>query len=415
MSRLSLFARRFSQESGIIRVMEDLGRAPEADARALMLGGGHPAHIPRVLGLFRRTLQEILDDPVRFAHLVGDYGSPQGDADFIQALAQLLRRECGWQVEADNIVLTAGSQGGFFLLFNLLAGDFPDGRRRRILLPGVPEYIGYSDIGISGELFHSLPSRVEELGPHEFKYHIDFDALSITADTSAICISRPTNPTGNVLTDEELQHLHALAREHDIPLVIDSAYGAPFPHILYTSINPIWDEHIIYCMSLSKLGLPGVRTGIIVAAREIVQALTRMNTVLNLANGNLGPALVRGLLDDGELLRLGREVIGPHYRAKADAAVAYIHERLAGIRYSLHRPEGALFLWLRLPGLSIDCEALYQRLKAKGVLVLPGHYFFPGLETEWSHRHECLRLSYATDEDTMRRAVDIIAEVLRGL
>ena len=44
-----------------------------------------------------------------------------------------------------------------------------------------------------------------------------------------ICVSRPTNPTGNVITDEELMKLDLLAQQRDIPLVIDNAYGVPFP------------------------------------------------------------------------------------------------------------------------------------------------------------------------------------------
>lgn len=413
---LSSFARRFTRDSGIIRVMEDLGWGLETDTDLLMLGGGNPAHIPEVQDIFRRSLQRLLDDPARFGRLIGDYGQPQGDREFIEALADFLRAHCGWSVTADNIVLSHGSQGGFFLLFNLLAGDFADGSRRRILLPAVPEYIGYSDIGISDDLFYSFPASIEKLGSHEFKYHIDVDALEIRADTAALCVSRPTNPSGNVLPDETMQKLHGLARRHGIPLIIDSAYGAPFPHILYTPITPIWDEHVICCMSLSKLGLPGVRTGIIVASRAIAQALTRINTVIHLANGNFGPALVRDLLDNGELLRLGQECIGPYYRARADAAVACIHRAFAGLDYYLHRPEGAFFLWLWLPGLPMDSEALYQAIRDRGVLVLPGQHFFPGLERDWPHQRQCLRLSYATvDSATLETAVQRIAEVLRGL
>lgn len=48
-----------------------------------------------------------------------------------------------------------------------------------------------------------------------------------------ICVSRPTNPTGNVITDEELLKLDALANQHGIPLVIDNAYGVPFPGIIF--------------------------------------------------------------------------------------------------------------------------------------------------------------------------------------
>ena len=412
---LSSFARRFAEDSGIIQVMEDLGKGLAAGGEVLLLGGGNPAHIPELQAIFRKSLQGLLDEPSRFARLIGDYGPPQGDANFIAALARLLHDEYGWPITPDNIVLSNGSQGGFFLLFNLLAGEFANGEKRRVLLPGTPEYIGYGDAGLGDNWLYAFPSCIRKLGYHEFKYHIDFDALKVASDTGAICVSRPTNPTGNVLTDQEIYRLYELACAHGVPLIIDNAYGVPFPHILYTSVTPIWDEHIIYCMSLSKLGLPGARTGIIIAARHIIHSLTRMNTNLHLAHGNFGPMLVQSLLPEGEILRLSRECIGPYYESRARQAVAAVHEAFSGLDYYLHRPEGAFFLWLWLPDLPISSEMLYQRLKARGVLAVSGHHFFPGLTEEWPHRQECLRLSYAVDPEILQRAVQIIADELRGL
>ncbi|ULQ61231.1 aminotransferase class I/II-fold pyridoxal phosphate-dependent enzyme [Brucepastera parasyntrophica] len=73
-----------------------------------------------------------------------------------------------------------------------------------------------------------------------------------------MCVSRPTNPTGNVLTDAEIRELSALAGKYDIPLLIDNAYGMPFPNIIFPETSPgntfapYWDRHIILSMSLSK-------------------------------------------------------------------------------------------------------------------------------------------------------------------
>ena len=72
-------------------------------------------------------------------------------------------REYGWPITADNILLTAGSQAGFFMLFNLLAGDYPDGSRKKILLPMMPEYIGYMDVGLNETFFVSQIPDIEEL------------------------------------------------------------------------------------------------------------------------------------------------------------------------------------------------------------------------------------------------------------
>lgn len=73
-------------------------------------------------------------------------------------MARLLNEKLGWPVGPEHIALTNGSQSAFFMLFNMFAGDFEDGVRRRILLPMTPEYIGYADAGLS-EDFLWLPNQ----------------------------------------------------------------------------------------------------------------------------------------------------------------------------------------------------------------------------------------------------------------
>jgi valine--pyruvate aminotransferase len=53
---------------------------------------------------------------------------------------------------------------------------------------------------------------------------------------------------------------------------------------------------------------------------------------------------------------------------------------------------------------------LYQRLKERGVLVVPGHNFFPGMDASWQHQQECIRVSYAQDGNTVKQGIEIIAE-----
>lgn len=66
--------------------------------------------------------------------------------------------------------------------------------------------------------------------------------MQVTDETGMICVSRPTNPTGNVITDDELIKLDALANQHGIPLVIDNAYGVPFPRIIFSDAGPLWNR-----------------------------------------------------------------------------------------------------------------------------------------------------------------------------
>ncbi len=413
--QFSRFASRFSSESGIVQLMEDLGAAMSGQQQVLMLGGGNPAHIPAVLQFLQERMERIVHDPAEFAHIVGNYDPPQGESRFIGALAELLRTECSWDVGPQNIALTAGSQAGFFCLFNMFAGEFADGTRKRILLPMAPEYIGYADVGLSDDLFVSCRPEIEYLDNHLFKYHVDFNHIQINDDIGAMCVSRPTNPTGNVLQDSEVEQLLKLARGKNIPLIIDNAYGLPFPGIIFTAARPLWDRDVIVCMSLSKLGMPGARTGIIIAHEEVIRAITNINAVINLALGSFGPALALDLIHSGEILRISRNVIRPYYQQRMERAVELLHRYLAGVEYHLHKPEGAIFLWLWLPDLPVTSEELYQRLKRKGVLVISGHHFFPGLNENWPHKHQCIRLTYSMPEHVVEAGIRIIADEIKSL
>ena len=86
-----------------------------------------------------------------------------------------------------------------------------------------------------------------------------------------------------------------------------------------------------------------------------------------------------------------------------------IRRYLSPERCLIHKPEGAIFLWLWFKDLPITTEVLYQRLKKRGVLMVPGIYFFPGLEQEWPHTHQCMRMNYVPDSDKIERGVKILA------
>lgn len=410
---LSKFGTKFTRQAGILQLMDDLGSALSGDEEMLMLGGGNPAHIPEMEQELVTRMDRMLEFAGEFERLIGDYDAPQGQQDFIAALAGLLREQYGWDIGPENIALTNGSQTAFFYLFNMFAGDFADGTHKKILLPLAPEYIGYVDVGLTDDFFTASRPAIEFLADDIFKYRVNFDAVSVTEEIGAICVSRPTNPTSNVLTEAELERLSALARENGIPFIIDNAYGTPFPNIIFTEADPIWDDHIILCMSLSKLGLPGGRTGIVIANEEVVSAVAGMNAIVSLAPGSFGAVMALELVRSGDIIDLSRDVIQPYYQRKSEQTLAWTREAMAGLDYYVHKPEGTFFFWLWFAGLPITCQELYERLKQRRVIIVPGHYFFPGLEQPWRHKHECIRMNYAGEEDVVREGIGIIAEEVR--
>jgi valine--pyruvate aminotransferase len=412
--QFSEFGKRLCMGSGIEELMDDLGNALVSggpDVR--MLGGGQPAHIPEVNALWRRRLEEIMASPGGLEKMLSNYDPPRGNPLFLDSIAALFRDSFGWDISAKNIAITAGGQTAFFFLFNALAGKFKDGSRKKILLPLVPEYIGYANQSVSDDIFCACKPLIQKIGDHDFKYRVDFENLRVDDDIAAICVSRPTNPTGNVLTDNEISQLSDLAEKHDIPLIIDNAYGAPFPNIIFTEATPVWNEHTILTLSLSKIGLPGTRTGIVIASEEIASAVSSMSAIVGLANGNIGQAIMEPLIRSGEILKLSSEVVRPYYVEKSRQARAWVAEEFdAKLPYRVHLSEGALFLWLWFEGMPITSEELYERLKKRGVLIVSGHYFFFGDDDvdAWPHRHECIRMTFTMDERTVHEGIKIIAQ-----
>jgi valine--pyruvate aminotransferase len=428
-AHLSDFGRKFSAVSGIYELMEDLGQAVSAGGDICMMGGGNPAHIPEVEAVWRRRLREILDTPGAMETMLGDYDTPRGRPEFLETMAAFFNRALGWEVGADNIAITTGSQAANFLLFNLLAGPAsasagprpispPMSRRdagstlRRILFPIVPEYIGYAPQGIAPGIFTAWKPRIEMLPGHQFKYRIEFGEIG--ADVAAICLSRPTNPTANVITDDELQRLSDLAVARGIYLIVDNAYGEPFPGAIFRPARTVWGAHVIHTFSLSKLGLPGTRTGIVVADREIIRRLSIMNASLVLATGSVGEFIAQPLFASGEVAGLVERVVRPFYEARSRQAQAWIAESFDdALDYHVHVCEGAFFLWLWLRGLPIGDRELYERLKKRGVLVVPGSYFFPGFDEPWPHKHECIRVTYCAQPEKVRRGIAVLADEVK--
>ena len=435
--QFSKFGEKFTKNSGILQLMDDLGNALNSEQPINMLGGGNPARIDTVNQTYWSVFKTLAEGDMGSMAIenIGNYSTPQGDAKFIAALVDFFNRHYDWGLTTDNIALTNGSQNAFFYLFNLFGGQFDDQAQgsidKKILLPLAPEYVGYADAHVDGQHFIAVPPSIEFV-QHQgedgfFKYRVDFDTLENLAELhngeiGAICCSRPTNPTGNVLTDDEMARLEAIAKRFDIPLIIDNAYGMPFPNIIYSQATLNWNEQIILCFSLSKIGLPGVRTGVVVANPQVVKAISSLNAIVNLAPTRFGAAIATPLLQDDRLKDLSDNHIRPFYQAQAKLAVQLLKQELGDLpspynnAMKIHKPEGAIFLWVWFKDLPITTVELYERLKAKGTLIIPSEHFFVGVDTEnFRHAHECIRLSIAQDDDTLKKGIATIGEVVRAV
>ena len=250
-----------TSESGTRSLMDDLGAIATAGGGIMNLGGGNPSLIPAAEDVFRARMLAFMQHDGAFERAIGSYDGPEGDRGFARALAELLRREYGWDVGERNVALTNGSQSAF-LACSTCSRD--RGRTDACVASCCRSRRSTSATPTSGS--HRISSsRAARPSPTSATACSStgwtFDGLDEVGDIGAICVSRPTNPTGNVVTDEEIERLGDFARTRDVPLIVDNAYGLPFPGIVYGDATLAWTSTRFCAWSLSKLGLRACAPG----------------------------------------------------------------------------------------------------------------------------------------------------------
>lgn len=415
---LSQIGNQMSALTGVRAIMKDIIETLRANPNEafINLSAGNPVILPEVEQLWRDCTAQLLESP-DYGEVVCRYGTSQGYQPLVEAIQKDFNQRYGLTLSDRQILITPGSQALYFLAANAFGGITETGQLKNIVLPLSPDYTGYGGICLTPEALKAYQPTLEiDETAHRFKYRPDFDQLHFDEDTGCIIFSRPCNPTGNVLSEAEVQQIADLAAPFDIPVLIDSAYGPPYPSLNYTEIAPILGNNVVHCMSLSKAGLPGERVGIAIGDERIIQVLEAFQTNVCIHSGRYGQAIAAQAIQSGALANISVQVIRPYYQAKLALLQSVLDQQMPStLPWFLHLGEGAIFAWLWLNELPISDWQLYQQLKQVGVIVVPGHSFFPGLSQDWPHKHQCLRISLtATDEEitiAMQRLVQVIEKV----
>jgi valine--pyruvate aminotransferase len=411
---------QMSHLTGVRAIMKDIIETLQAGKgqEFINLSAGNPVILPEVEQLWRDYTAELLASS-EYGEVVCRYGSSQGYQPLIDAVVKDFNRRYGLNLTHRNILITPGSQSLYFYATNAFGGYTNSGTLKQIVLPLSPDYTGYGGMTLVAEaLFAYKPALDIDAPAHRFKYRPDFSQLKINENSGCVLFSRPCNPTGNVLTDDEVRKIAALAAPYDVPVLIDSAYALPFPALNFTPMTPIFGDNILHCMSLSKAGLPGERIGIAIGNEKLIQVLECFQTNMCIHSSRYGQAIAARAIESGSLANISEQVIRPYYQKKFDVVENTLDEAMPqDLPWFLHRGEGAIFAWLWLQDLPITDWELYQHLKQVGVIVVPGSSFFPGLREEWPHKQQCIRISLtASDSDIetgMKRLAAVVEQVYK--
>ena len=403
--------------SGLRSIMDDVA-ASSADTSAgpwLNLSVGNPAAIPEVAALWRELAEQSLAED--FDRCSSVYGPSRGSQGLVNAVVDYFRNTHGWDIGPENVVVGPGSQMLCFAAAALFTGPGPGGDRR-LLLPLVPDYTGYQGLCLHEGGVEGLPPLVLQEDGHRFRYAMDLAALRRQRDMGMLLVSSPGNPTGRPVEPTELAALTEVAAEHDVPLLIDHAYGAPFPRIAEVRAEPAPHSNVINSFTVSKAGLPGERVGFAIGAPQYISALTGFLANSLLHASQFAQAVVTRALTTGRLDRITGTVIGPYYQNKRRFAEKVLHEYLPeDLDWRLHSGTGGMFCWLWVDHPWFDDLELYRRLKDKRVFAVPGRHFFtdPSAAALRGHGRRCFRISLSAEESVIAEGVHRIADALREM
>jgi 2-aminoadipate transaminase len=288
----------------------------------------------------------------------------------------------------ENVLITSGSQQALDLLGRVLLNEGDN------VIVQNPTYLAaLSAWAPSGVNFHPLDHDCSI--PEKLIY----------------TIPNFRNPSGETLSIADRQTIIREATTRNTPLVEDDAYGdlryegAAIPSML--ELHGSLNAPLIHVGTLSKVLSPGLRLGWIIAAKELIDVLVQARQAADLHTSTYAQYLALQMINDGVLNHLipqAREV----YRQKRDAMLE-VQARLMPPNFTSSRPEGGLFLLLRLPSHLNGRVFAEQGLKA-GVAVVPGEDF------HITGGRNTIRLNFSLPSlDAIRTGMSTLAKVAREL
>jgi aspartate/methionine/tyrosine aminotransferase len=324
------------------------------------------------------------------------YGPAPGQPDLRQVIADYLNRSRGMSYGPANIVVTPGGKPiMFFLILAMLEeGDdaiYPD--------PGFPIY--RSMIDFVGARAVPLPIREE----NDFRLDVAELESLITPRTRFLIINSPANPTGGVLTRDDLEAIARLAVDHDLFVLADEIYSEIIYDGQHHSIAtfPGMAERTAVLDGFSKTyAMTGWRLGYGAMPEALAEQISRL--------------MVNSVSCTASLVqRAGIEALtGPQdsvlamveaFRRRRDLMVNGLN-RIPGI--TCREPAGAFYVFPNITGTGVRSKEFADRLLDEfGVAALSGTSF-------GEHGEGYLRLSYANSEENLAKALDRIAAAARG-
>jgi DNA-binding transcriptional MocR family regulator len=342
----------------------------------ISFAGGLPDPLLFDVDGLRAAFDRALSGPGARTHL--QYSPTEGNPELRERIAERLSGR-GLPTTAAELLVTTGSQQALTLVAAALLDP------GAVVLVEEPTYLA------ALQCFQLAGARVVAVPGDE-------DGIDPEALEAAVVRERPTllylvptfaNPTGRSLTAPRRRRVAELAQRHGFRVVEDDPYG----ELRYGGDPPAplaaeLPDHAIHLGSFSKVGAPGLRLGWLRAPTALMRSLTIVKQAADLHTSTIDQAAAATYLAEADLdAHIAR--LCDAYRDRRDAMRDALATAVpAGSTWS--RPDGGMFVWVRLPG-EVDTAALLPLALAQDVAFVPGAAFYPARPDRAT-----LRLSFTT-------------------
>lgn len=322
------------------------------------------------------------------------YTPASGIMELRDAIAKHVTKTRGVQVSADQVVVSPGAKPiiALTLMALLNPGD-------EVVIPD-PAYPAYRSIVT---YVGAVPVSVPLLERKDFRLELDALENAITPRTKAIVINSPHNPTGGILTPEDIAGIAAIAKRHDVLVITDEIYNrhcydAPFAS--FYGLGGILDQTILIDGFSKAWAMTGWRLGFGVFPKYIADAVgaLMLNTV-SCTTTFVQDAGIAALTGDDRPV----QAMHDEFQRRRNVLVDGLNQ-IPGVTCKL--PGGAFYVFPNFSAIDVDDIRLATHILDEGnVAVLGGSTFGP-------NGRGFIRLSYANSEENLREALSRILKAL---
>ena len=329
-----------------------------------------------------------------FTHYVSSYGL----TEFRQKICETTEISRGFKPNLDQVLVTPGANIAIFYAISCIVNP---GEEIIVPDPGFPSY--YSTI----KMCNTKAVHVPLLESNKFRMNPKDIENSITEKTRMIIINSPQNPTGSVMTEEEIRITYEIAKKHDLYLYSDEIYARMVYKDSVFNSPSVYDkcqERTIISNGFSKaFAMTGWRLGAVIGPSNVVE---KMKLLLETTSSCVPPFIQKAGIEAIEGEQTSQKIMYSEYEKRRNMIVDGINS-IPGL--NCITPGGAFYVFVNIKKTGMTSESFCDYiLEDSGVAILPGTSF-------GEFGEGFIRICYATSQNEIKNALERIKKSISKL